>query len=368
MKTLGRMLIWTLALLGAVLALATPARGLSIQEMTRLAGQGESTIWGLGFVVGLEATGDSAEVLPLARQLAQLLEAGGSPIPNVAELSEGQNIALVMVTCTVPKEGARRGDKLDVHVQAWHNAQSLEGGRLFITPLRGPTKATSQVYAFAEGAVSFDGESRTTGRVRGGARVSADVVMGEVVRTDGSFTLIIEPNYAGWTTSKLVAAAINSERQGLEETTFSLAQSIDERSVRVLIPEAELVDPAGFIASIQEIRLDHSLLSLPAQVIVNQAEGTIVVTGNVEISPAVISHRDLVVTTVEPSRPPTPELPRIEQSTWTSIGTNASDREETRVQNLLEALKAMAVPVEDQIAILSKLHAAGALHAELVIE
>lgn len=357
-------------LYGACLALicAASVQAISLQEMTRLEGQGESTIWGLGFVIGLPGTGDSAETLPLARQLAKLLGAGGSPVPNLEELSDAQNIAMVMVTCTIPKEGARRGDKIDVHVQAWHAAESLEGGRLFITPMRGPTQATAQVYAFAEGPVVFDGPTRTSGRVRGGARISSDIKMESSISRTGTITLIIEPPYASWATSKLVASAINSERQGLEETAVDLARSIDDRSVRVLIPEAELSDPAAFIASIQDIRLDQSLLSMPARIIVNEANGTIIVTGHVEISPAVISHRDLVVTTIEPPRPVTPDNPAINQTSWTSLSVGASDRQRARVQELLEAFKALDVSVADQIAILSKLRAVGALHAEFIVE
>jgi len=42
MRMLGRMLTSWIAVLALALACAGPARGLSLQEMTRLAGQGES--------------------------------------------------------------------------------------------------------------------------------------------------------------------------------------------------------------------------------------------------------------------------------------------------------------------------------------
>lgn len=334
--------------------------------MSRLEGQGETTLWGLGFVVGLTGTGDPSEVMPLARQLAKVLEHGGNPVPELEDLAKGKNIAMVMVTMTVPKEGARRGDKIDVAVQAWHRAQSLDGGQLFITPLQGPLPGQG-VFAFADGPMTFDGESRTSGRVRGGGRISRDITMTTVGR-DGSITLIIEPAYAGWATSQLVASVINSERQGLDESAGEIAFALDERSVRVDIPDEERGDPAYFISSIQEIRLDPSLLSLPARVIVNEKRGTIVVTGNVQISPSVISHKDLIVTTVLPAREPTAASPRIDRSRWAPVDTVKNEREATRVQDLLEALKQLDVPVGDQIAILQKLHKIGRLHCEFVVE
>ncbi|HBS28368.1 MAG TPA: hypothetical protein DEB06_02705, partial [Phycisphaerales bacterium] len=90
----GRRWWLIVAVCAAMLVVATrPVLGLSIQEMARLEGQGETTLWGLGFVMGLPGTGDPANTLPLARQLAKLLELGGSPVPNIEELYKGKNIA-----------------------------------------------------------------------------------------------------------------------------------------------------------------------------------------------------------------------------------------------------------------------------------
>lgn len=355
-------------IVSACLALfAAPSTfALSLQEMTRLEGQGETTLWGLGFVTGLAGTGDPSENLAMARQLARLLQNGGNPIPDLEDLAKGKNIAMVMVTMTVRKEGARRGDKFDVSVQAWHSAPSLEGGQLFLTPLQGPLPGQG-VYAFASGPVTFDGPSRTSGRVREGGQISRDIVM-STIASDGTLTLIIEPAYAGWTTSQLVASVVNSERRGLDDRSGEIAYALDERTVRVRIPEEELVDPAYFIASIQEIRLDPSLLSMPARVIVNERRGTIVVTGDVQISPSVISHKDLVVTTVRPPREPTPANPQVERTRWARLDTTKNERELGRLEDLLQTLKSLDVPTTDQIAILQKLHKIGRIHCEFIVE
>lgn len=345
---------------------ADHARALAVQDMVTLGGTGKNELWGLGFVVGLQGTGDSSDSIPLARQLAGLLEKGGNPVPDILELTGGKNIAMVMVTCSLPREGARKGELFDVHVQAWHNAKSLRGGRLFITPLQGPI-AGQGVFAFANGPVVIDGEVETSGVVRRGAQVTWDFRM-NVIDPGGMMTLVVKPEYAGWTTSKLLANTINQDRQGLREDVEEIARAMDAKSVRVRIPDAELGNPANFIGNILSIQLDPSLLTLPARVIVNERTGSIVVTGDVEISPTVISHRDLVVTTITPPIIATPDTPRVERSNVTAVDTTNDERRAARLEDLLEAMKALNVPVADRIAILSQMHAIGHLHAEFVIE
>lgn len=357
------------ALVGAVVALGalvSPARAVGIKEMARLGGVGETNLWGLGLVVGLQGTGDSGDVQPLARQLAAVLEKGGSPVPELRELVKAKNVALVMVTCTIPKEGARAGDTFDVFVQAYHNAPSLKGGRLFITPLQGP-KPGQGVFAFAEGPLVFEESSLTVGRVRGGARVSYDITM-DVIRPDGRIELVIQPPYAGWSTSQLLASAINSDREGFDDSVVQIARAVDERTVMVEIPEPELVNPANFIAAIMEIQLDPSLLSIPARVIVNERKGTITVTGDVQISPTAVTHKDMTITTLNPPRTPTADNPSVERSRWAGVGTVGGDRSRARLQDLLSALTRLDVPVVDQIAILSQIHRMGHLHAEYIVE
>ena len=85
---------------------------------------------------------------------------GNSPAANaMVELKDTKNVALVLVTATIPAAGARQGDKIDCVVSSIGSAKSLAGGRLFLTPLIGPDPKHPRVYAFAEGA-DHDGERR----------------------------------------------------------------------------------------------------------------------------------------------------------------------------------------------------------------
>jgi len=353
-------------LLGVTLAIAAPtARATSIQELVRLKGQGESVLQGLGLVIGLPGTGDSGKDLIVARPLAKLLENAGNPIGGFDELAQSKSIALVMVTATIDASGARPDDKFDAVVTALNNPQSLAGGELFIAPLRAPL-APHAVYAMAQGPIVIEGDTTTRGLVRGGARVTRDILM-PTIAPDGSITLIIKPEVAAWTTAQLLADTINQHRLGLDQLGDQIAFARDDRTVRVVIPSTDLSDPAGFIADIMSIRFDPSLLNLPARVVINEREGIIVMTGNVEISPTALTHGDLIITSVTPPPTPQPGQPLVEQGRWATISTSHRATEAAKLQDLLSAFKQLDVSVDDQIAILMQLHRTGSLHAELIV-
>jgi len=331
------------------------ALAVSVQEIARLKGQGESILQGFGLVVGLPGSGDSGQDLVVARPLARLLESQGNPVGDFEELAAARSIAIVVVTATIPESGAKADDRFDVTVSAVNNPASLEGGELFLTPLRGPLPG-QPVYAIAQGPLVIEGTTPTRARVRGGARIVRDVNM-PAIDPDGAITLIIRPAFAGWTTAQLLADTINQHRLGFDESAPDIAFAQDERSVRVQIPAEELPDPANFIADIISVNFDGSLIDLPASVVVNEREGVIIATGDARISPVVISHNQMVVTTVneplqEGDPPPNPAV--------TQAG---SPDESARVEDLLAAFRALDVPVADQIAILAQLHRSGRLHA-----
>ncbi len=357
------------AALCALLALgvgASRARAVSLQELVRLKGQGKSELRGIGLVVGLPGTGDSAKDLVVARPLAKLLENEGNPTARFEELSQSKSIALVAVRCEVPETGAKASDELDVFVSALNNPKSLAGGQLLLSPLRGPLPG-QPAYAIASGQVVIEGANNNSGRVRGGAKVIEDIEM-PTISQDGTITLIVDTSVANWTTSQLIASTVNQHRLSFDERATDIARAMDDRSVRVMIPAAEQLSPANFISDILSIRFDPSLLDLPARVICNEREGAIVVTGDVEISPTLITHGDLVITLTTPAPEPSAQNPTTERTKWAVVNTTGRPRERARLQDLLTAFKQLDVPVTDQIAILNMLHKSGKLHAELVVD
>ncbi len=357
-----------IGLVVSVLVMAMPARAaVSLQELVQLEGYGSDEIWGLGLVLGLEGTGDGGDILANARPLAQLMERGGNALPNLEELADTKSAALVMVTAKLPAAGVKRGDVIDVQVQTMLTAKSLQGGRLFLAPLVGPMPGQG-AFAMASGDITLDGLSQSSGRVRNGARMIADIHK-NVVTSRGTLRLSVKPQYASWTTATLIASQVNQDKRGfLSDEALRLAIALDERTIEVRIPEPYLPDPSGFISDILKVQFDESLLALPARVIVNEARGQIAISGNVTFSPAAVSHANLVVTVVTPEIVPTPQNRRIESGSVAGLDTTGDERSLAKLSDLMDALRQLEVPVRDQIAILHQLHKLGALHGEFIVE
>lgn len=355
--------------MGLVLGLlaARPACGVTVKELSRLKGQGESVIQGIGLVVGLSGTGDSGKELAMARPLMQVLANNGNMLGSPKELANSKSVALVTVTCTIPAAGARADDRLDAMVAVVNSAVSLKGGRLFLAPLRGPRRDDPVIWAMAEGAIDLeDATVPTVGRVRGGARILEDVLMPAL---EDTFDLIIHPHFSGYPAATEIAASINHQYFNSPQAGGpSIASVLDDRTIRVTIPEPERAARAAFVADVLNTDINVSLLKLPAQVVCNPRTGAIIVTGDVQISPVAITHKDLVITTTIPPPEPSQDDPLVERTRWTGMYTSAKPSESARLSDLLAAFKKLDVPVSEQISILQMLRKAGKLQAELIID
>lgn len=363
-------------LLAAILALAVLAPGAlasKVADLTRLRGQGEFKLRGLGLVVGLPGTGDSGKEMVLARPLSKLLENEGNAPGRLEELAAAKSVAVVWVDVTIPEIGGRADDRFDVYISTAYSASSLRGGRLVLAPLRGPLP-TSPVYAMASGAVELpDPTISTSGRIRAGAQLVRDVTSAPVGDT---FDLLIHPYYSGWSSAEKIARAINNEATpqialssdaSLRDTSRA-ASVLDDRTIRVVIPPEERTDKAAFISAVLSAPVRVAELDLPAQVIVNTRSNVIVITGDVEISPGLVTHRDLTINTTTPPPQATPQNPLTERTRFAEVRTKSRQSDNARLTDLMAAMKQLDVSVTDQIEILQMLHKTGRLHARLVID
>ncbi len=340
-----------------------------VKDVCRLKDQGESVLQGLGLVLGLPGTGDSGKDLVLARPLAQVLANNGAPIANFEELKSSRSVALVMVTCRTPAAGVRLHDQYDVIVTALHSASSLKGGQLYLTALTGP-KPGQPVYAVAEGSIEIDDETiGTRGRVRRGAQIVRPFPQSVIGDT---FDLIVQPSHAGFQTTTHIAGRIRDEYQlapdGFSQVGEAIAWAVDDRTIRVRVPSGYRGNTAPFIADVLNTEFDPSQLKLPARVIVNRRTGAIIATHDVRISLVAIAHKNLVVRRITPAPQPTVANPIISTETVAGIGTYAGAQDQARLDDLLNAFKALDVPVEDQIEILHMLEKSGRLNAELIVD
>jgi len=345
----------------------------SIQDLVKIAGHNTSPLRGMGIVTGLPKTGDSGADLALARPLARVYENNGIPLGDLRDLAKAKSAAVVTMWAEIPEGGGRAGDRFDVFVQTMHSASSLRGGNLLISPLLGPLPGKpgigldANVFGFAWGPISIEEtDVPTVGRIRDGGQLKRDLA-----RKTPNLTLdlLVRPYFRSYSTTRMIASEINGLTADLENSddgAADIAQAMDDSMVRVTIPEQERGNPTNFIASVLTKRFSPSLIDLPAQVIVNERTGTIIVTGDVEVSAVTIGSDKLVITTITPPPQPTPQDPLVSRTNWTEFGSTSTSAERARIQDLLEAFKQLNVPVKEQIQILGQINQTGRLHARFI--
>jgi flagellar P-ring protein precursor FlgI len=143
---------------------------------------------------------------------------------------------------------------------------------------------------------------------------------------------------------------------------------LDERTIRIDIPESERAGKSAFVAAVLSAEVNVTQLDLPAQVIINPRTMVIIITGDVEISPGVVTHRDLIINTTIPAPSPTAAAPILQRQTFAEVRTRSKASDNARLADLMAALKQLDVNVTDQIDILKLLHKTGRLHAKLIID
>ena len=353
-----------------ILLLAPAAHAVNIVDVTRLAGQRSNVLTGMGLVYGLPGTGDGGRFSPAIRPLKQMLAAFQNDATEL-ELAGAQNVALVALTVNVPRDGARAGTALDVYVTSIGASPSLRGGRLFVTPLQGPIplpggpggNGAANIFALAHGALlTEDPATPTVGVIKGGAVMEQDLIMPQVDQV-GRFQLVIDDPSASWAMSSAIAARVNEATANPLETSLPVAVAATANTVVVTIPMAERADPAAFVARVQALPLPD--VATEARVQINDATATLIITGDVQIDPVVISHKGLTITTVNPQPLPTPATPTIE--TREVIALDPQNRGGAKLKDLVDALDKLKVPAADRIEIVKMLHESGKLHAKVFI-
>ncbi|HEY7116610.1 MAG TPA: flagellar basal body P-ring protein FlgI [Tepidisphaeraceae bacterium] len=346
------------AILLAMLLLAPSALAVKIADITRISGQRSNVMTGLGLVYGLKGTGDGGDFMPAIKPLLGMLSKYADET-TVRELANVQNVALVSITASVPPDGIRAGEPVDCYVTSLGAASSLKGGRLFVTPMTGPVPG-GEIFALSQGAVELeDVTTPTVGVVKGGCVMEKDWPAHYI--HNGQITLLLEAPSASWTTASTIAKIINDSEGTQGET---LAVAADPKTVVVTIPPIERDRPDSFISRVQ--RLPVPLLPTEARVQINQRKGSIIMTGDVEISPVVISFRGLTISTINPAPVPTPQRPIVGEKNAIALDTTGTGG--AKLNDLLAIFDQLKVPAEDRISIIQELYKTGKLHAKLIVE
>jgi len=333
-----------------------------VADITRIGGSQTTILTGLSLVTGLKGTGDGGDYMPTIRPLAGMLKQFNDAA-TIEELSKAQNVAVVSLTVRVPRNGVRQGEQLDVYVTSIGSAASLHGGMLFTSPMQGPIPSgvKAPVYALSAGAITIEDPSTpTVGVVKGGCVM--EKAMEPQLVDNGRFKLLLEEPSASWTMANVIARTINGAESENGET---IAYAVDPKEVVVNIPPAERERPDGFISRVQQLSLP--MIAAEARVQINKRTGTLIITGDVEISPVVISQKGLTVSTVMPAPVPTARNPVTRTRDMVAIDT-VSQGPNARLQDLMTAFEQLKVPIEDRITIVEQLYQIGKLHAKLIVD
>lgn len=354
------------------LADGTPGSGaIRIKDLVEFDGVRSNDLVGYGLVVGLNGTGDGLRNSPFTEEImSNLLERLGVNVTG--EQFQPKNVAAVFVTATLPPF-SRAGAKIDVTVSAIGDAKSLLGGTLIMTPLNG---ADGQIYAVAQGAIIAGGISAegaaskvvqgvpTAGVIPAGAHVEREVPF-EFGDLKSIRLALRNPDF---TTAERVETAINRAFGG------KVAVMEDSGTVRLSVDAAQMGSPAHVIARLENLEIEPETR---ARVVVDQRSGTIVMDENVRISRVAIAQGNLTLridetpVVVQPNpfaEGETVVVPRSSTSIDTAPGTGLAEIEgSTSLSDVVAGLNALGVAPHDMIDILKSINAAGALHAEFVV-
>jgi len=349
-----------------------------LKDLTSVAGIRTNQLIGYGLVVGLAGTGDGNTKLIQQSMKSMVSQLG---LSTDAGSLNGKNAASVMITAELPPF-IKPGQNIDITVSTLGAAKSLRGGTLLMTPLKG---ADGETYAIAQGNLVVggfgveggDGSSLivnipTVGRIPRGATVEKFVEMPFLEKP----FLILNLHQGDFSTATKVAEAIN-EIFGPE-----VSVPIDSTSVRVRAP-MEPSQKVAFMSLLENIELEPARPS--AKVVVNARSGTIVIGGDVRVTPAAVTHGSLTVKVKEDVNVTAGTQivgalgnqvgggGEAVQNPDTEMEVNESTAQAfifdpgVKLSSIVDAMNAVGATAADLVAILEALREAGALRAELVI-
>jgi flagellar P-ring protein precursor FlgI len=327
---------------------------------------------GYGLVVGLDGTGDQTSQTPFTIQaIKNMLAQLGVLVPDNVN-PQLRNVAAVTVQANLPPF-SKPGQTIDITVSSIGNAQSLRGGSLLMTPLRG---ADGQVYGLAQGnlvvggfGIQGDDGSRvsvnvpSTGRIPNGATV--EKMVPSTLGTQDS--LVLNLNTPDFTTAARLADSINASLGA------GVAESLDPISVRVRAPGAES-ERVAYLSHIENLEVEPAQAA--AKVIVNSRTGTVVIGANVRVTPAAVAHGSLIVKITETALVSQPNPLARGQTVVVGQSDIEVDQGDgrmfvfepgTTLNEIVEAVNQVGAAPGDLVAILEALREAGALRAQLIV-
>ena len=354
-----------------------------IKDIASIAAMRSNQLIGFGLVVGLAGTGDgdlsytNQSMKTLLNRLGvnqenQLKDFETATATSKADL---KNVAAVLITAELPGM-AKPGQRIDINVSAIGKTTGLRGGNLLLTSLRG---VDGEIYALAQGSLtdtstsaSAAGSSVTIGvgtsaRIPGGATVEK-TVSNPFAKSDN---VVLNLRESDFTTASSVVQAIN--------TKFGegVATALDGVSIAIRAP-MDISQRVAFVSMIEN--LDVQPGEPPARVVINARTGTVVISRNVRVTAAAVSHGTISVSVsaknevVQPVAQPlignaAPAVPvtNAEVSIKEPVKPMFLFQPGVDLRQIVDAVNQVGATTSALIAILEALKSSGSLRAELLV-
>jgi flagellar P-ring protein precursor FlgI len=262
--------------------------------------------------------------------------------------------------------------KVDVTVSSVGDAKSIEGGVLLLTALRAPN---GEVYAEAQGPLVIGGYSEgasgnvksvnhpTVGRISEGGTVEREAAV-DLSRFKIVSLLLLNSDF---TAARDVADAINAE------FGKTIASALDSRRIDINVADSGALSVPILISRVQNLSISFRS---PAKVVANERTGTIVMGGDVKLSPVSVIHGSLTIdvqtshVVVQPPPFSSGKTETVEETKLTVNDAPAQSiqlEEGANVDELIKGLHAIGATSHDIISILQAIKAAGGLQADLEV-
>ena len=352
-----------------------------IKDLTSVAAMRSNQLIGYGLVVGLPGTGDGADVSFTAQSMKTLLNRLGVSLEGALSdfetaASTGKvdikNTAAVMVTAELPGF-AKPGQKIDVTVSAIGKASNLRGGTLLLTSLRG---VDGEIYAISQGSLNATGIDATAAagsKVVIGVPTASRIPQGATVERivenpfDKSDRVILNVRDSDFTTTTAIVNSVNA-RFGND-----VARAMDAVSISLQAPQ-DLTQRVAFMSMVEN--MDVMPGEPAARVVVNARTGTVVISRNVRVTAAAVSHGTIsvsVAVTNEISQPG-PFSNGVTAAVQNADVTVSEPNKPMILFNpgvdlrqIVDAVNQVGATPSSLIAILEALKSAGSLRADLLV-
>ena len=343
-----------------------------IRSVTRLHNSMPHQLVGVGLVTGLAKTGSSDRgtrqaILNLVRQLGLNL--------TIADVVGGST-ALVSLTCSLPPF-ARVGQQLDVKVQVIGDAESLRGGELIRTELKG---VDGQTYVSAQGALVVSGISAT------GSNASAQKNTIASAWLDNGGLVIREENTSFFSESGALelqvlnptpfnASSIAAGARTALDGTSAFVSAVDQGLIRIELPDADRTNENALriLNLVGNVRVP---VENPVKVLVDQTTGTVLAGEGVLISPCIVGVTDFTIAIVDEEDVSQPNP--LGQGTTERVGRTRVEIQQTNsplnklgggatVADLLQNLRSLDIKPDQLVRVFQALDQGGFLHATLEV-